>query len=194
MTPEPVRFEQAALETILESLLADHPDAFVAAIDPEPVGRFVPIPSSLHLRGQAVLEARTALDLVVPADHSLGHATGDELLRIVADRLAIAVRADDALGRIGGDEFLVVCSGIRGVATARRVAERISRALCRPVQLAGATLDLQASLGVAFSGHRPITADALVARADAAMYESKRQGLGRPVVYSADLARTSPVA
>jgi len=43
-------------------------------------------------------------------------------------------------------------------------------------------------------GRRPITADALVARADAAMYESKRQGLGRPVVYSADLARTSQVA
>jgi len=134
------------------------------------------------------------LDRFKAVNDSLGHAVGDELLRIVADRLAIAVRADDALGRIGGDEFLVVCSGIRGVGPARRVAERISRALCRPVHLAGTTLDMQASLGVAFSGHRPITADALVARADAAMYESKRQGLGRPVVYSADLARTSPVA
>jgi diguanylate cyclase (GGDEF)-like protein/PAS domain S-box-containing protein len=134
------------------------------------------------------------LDRFKGVNDSLGHAAGDELLRIVADRLAIAVRADDALGRIGGDEFLVVCSGIRGVAPARRVAERISRALCRPVHLAGTTLDLQASLGVAYAGHRPITADALVARADAAMYESKRQGLGRPVVYSADLARTSQVA
>ena len=68
MTSEPVRFDQAALETILDSLLAEHPNAFVAAIDPEPVGRFVPIPASLQLRGQGVLEARTALDLVVPAD------------------------------------------------------------------------------------------------------------------------------
>jgi diguanylate cyclase (GGDEF)-like protein len=134
------------------------------------------------------------LDRFKAVNDSLGHAVGDELLRIVADRLAIAVRADDALGRIGGDEFLVVCSGIRGVAPARRVAERISRAFCRPVHLAGTTLEMQASLGVAFSGHRPITADALVARADAAMYESKRQGLGRPVVYSADLARTSSAA
>jgi diguanylate cyclase (GGDEF)-like protein/PAS domain S-box-containing protein len=134
------------------------------------------------------------LDRFKAVNDSLGHAAGDELLRIVADRLAIAVRADDALGRIGGDEFLVVCSGIRGVGPAQRVAERISRALCRSVHLAGTTLDLQASLGVAYSGRRPITADALVARADAAMYESKRQGLGRPVVYSADLARTSQVA
>jgi diguanylate cyclase (GGDEF)-like protein/PAS domain S-box-containing protein len=134
------------------------------------------------------------LDRFKAVNDSLGHAAGDELLRIVADRLAIAVRADDALGRIGGDEFLVVCSGIRGVGPARRVAERIGRALCRPVHLAGTMLDLQASLGVAYSGRRPITADALVARADAAMYESKRQGLGRPVVYSADLARPSQVA
>jgi diguanylate cyclase (GGDEF)-like protein/PAS domain S-box-containing protein len=134
------------------------------------------------------------LDRFKAVNDSLGHAAGDELLRIVADRLAIAVRADDALGRIGGDEFLVVCSGIRGVGPAQRVAERISRALCRSVHLAGTTLDLQASLGVAYSGRRPITADALVARADAAMYESKRQGLGRPFDYSADLARTSQVA
>jgi diguanylate cyclase (GGDEF)-like protein/PAS domain S-box-containing protein len=134
------------------------------------------------------------LDRFKEVNDSLGHAAGDELLRIVADRLAIAVRADDALGRIGGDEFLVVCSGIRDVGPARRVAERISRALQRPVHVAGTTLDMQASLGVAYSGRRSITADALVARADAAMYESKRQGLGRPVVYSADLARTSQVA
>jgi len=134
------------------------------------------------------------LDRFKAVNDSLGHAAGDELLRIVADRLAIAVRADDALGRIGGDEFLVVCSGIRDVGPARRVAERISRALQRPVHVAGTTLDMQASLGVAYSGRRSITADALVARADAAMYESKRQGLGRPVVYSADLARTSQVA
>src|ERR1035437_1318276 len=134
------------------------------------------------------------LDRFKAVNDSLGPAAGDELLRVVADRLAIAVRADDALGRIGGDEFLVVCSGVRGVAPARGAAERIGRALCRPVHLAGPTLDMQASLGVAFSGPRPITADALVARADAAMYESKRQGLGRPVVYSADLPRTSQVA
>ena len=134
------------------------------------------------------------LDRFKAVNDSLGHAAGDELLRIVADRLSIAVRADDALGRIGGDEFLVVCSGIRDVGPARRVAERISRALQRPVHVAGTTLDMQASLGVAYSGRRSITADALVARADAAMYESKRQGLGRPVVYSADLARISQVA
>src|SRR5664280_159893 len=98
MTPEPVRFEQAALETILDSLLAEHPDAFVAAIDPEPIGRFVPIPSSLHLRGQAVLEARTALDLVVPADRGVVISAWEEARATGVSRSAVrlAVAPDAA--------------------------------------------------------------------------------------------------
>ena len=129
------------------------------------------------------------LDRFKAVNDELGHAAGDELLRIVADRLAIAVRAEDALGRIGGDEFLVVCSGVQGVSGARRVAERISRALRRPVRLAGSTVDLRASLGVAVARGRVTSADALVAEADAAMYESKRLGLGRPVVFGRSTSR-----
>ena len=94
MTREPVRFEQAALETILDSLLTEHPDAFVAAIDPEPGGRFVPIPESLQLRGQGVLQARTALDLVVPADRVVVISAWEQARATGASRAAIRLAVD----------------------------------------------------------------------------------------------------
>ena len=123
----------------------------------------------------------------------LGHTAGDELLRIVADRLVATVRAGDTLGRVGGDEFLVVCPGIAGAEPALSVADRIARAVNRPARLSAATLDLQVSIGVAHSGRRAISADALVARADTAMYASKRRGLGRPVAYTSALRRPTRV-
>ncbi len=120
----------------------------------------------------------------------LGHTAGDELLRIVADRMAVTVRAGDALGRVGGDEFLVVCPGIAGAEPALRVADRIAGAVNRPVCLVGVNLAVQVSVGVAHAGRRPISADTLVQRADTAMYASKRRGRGRPVAYSSALRRS----
>lgn len=134
------------------------------------------------------------LDGFKTVNDRLGHQAGDELLRIVADRLAIAVRAGDALGRVGGDEFLVVCPGVAGAQPALRVAERIAHAVNQPVHLAALTLEQQASIGVAYAGRQPIGADALVRRADTAMYASKRRGDGHPVVYSAALAREQRTA
>ena len=133
------------------------------------------------------------IDRFKSVNDELGHAAGDELLRTVAGRLATTVRAGDTLGRVGGDEFLVVCPGVAGAGPARRVAERIAGAVNRPVCLAGATLDLQVSVGVAYAGRRAIGADALVRRADTAMYASKRRGQGRPVAYSPALLRSIPV-
>jgi diguanylate cyclase (GGDEF)-like protein len=144
-------------------------------------------------------EAGTAV-IYIDIDHfkavndQLGHAGGDEILRIVADRLATTVRAGDTLGRVGGDEFAVVCPGIAGAEPALRVADRIAAAVNRPVQLAGVTLELQVSIGVAHAGRRVISADALVGRADSAMYASKRRGHGRPVAYSASLRPSIPAA
>ena len=129
------------------------------------------------------------LDRFKEVNDRLGHLAGDELLRTVADRLAISVRTGDVLGRTGGDEFLVVCPGVSGAEPALRVAERIARAVNQPVRLAAITLELQASIGVALAGRRHIGADALVRHADVAMYRSKRDGNGRPVVYSAALSR-----
>lgn len=83
-----------------------------------------------------------------------------------------------------------MCPGVVGAEPALRVADRIARAVNRPVRLAGITLELQVSIGVAYAGRRVISADALVGRADAAMYASKRKGRGRPVAYSSALRRS----
>ena len=109
-----------------------------------------------------------------------GHAVGDELLRRVADRLRAAVRDEDLVGRIGGDEFLVLCPEIGGHDPAIGLAQRIAELLSGDVALAGG--GRQASIGVAWSTGEAIDAETLIARADRAMYESKRERAGRPTL------------
>jgi diguanylate cyclase (GGDEF)-like protein/PAS domain S-box-containing protein len=123
------------------------------------------------------------LDLFKPVNDLLGHAAGDELLVSVARRLGAAMRDDDIVGRIGGDEFLVVCPAIGGADDALVVARRIAESLTGEIALTAGVIDLRASIGVACSSPA-MTADALVARADNAMYQSKRQGDGVPVIFS----------
>ena len=115
----------------------------------------------------------------------LGHAVGDDVLRAVAQALASSTRQDDAVGRLGGDEFLVVCTDIAGQAEAMDLAERVSAAIRAHPGVPGTDLPVRASIGVAWAGRGSVTADELVERADAAMYESKRVGAGRPHLWSA---------
>jgi len=110
----------------------------------------------------------------------LGHAAGDELLVIAAQRLQLAVRGADLVGRIGGDEFLVICPQIGGAERAMQLAQRVSDALTQDIMLAAGPSTLSASVGVAWSQGSATSADTLVARADAAMYASKASDDGRP--------------
>jgi diguanylate cyclase (GGDEF)-like protein/PAS domain S-box-containing protein len=109
-----------------------------------------------------------------------GHAAGDELLRVVAGRLQGSVRQGDLVGRIGGDEFLVVCPDVDGPDQAMSLAKRLARALHEGRSSATGSTAPQVSIGVAWSKGHGTDADTLVARADGAMYESKREGAGQP--------------
>jgi diguanylate cyclase (GGDEF)-like protein/PAS domain S-box-containing protein len=123
------------------------------------------------------------------------HAVGDEVLSVVARRLQGMVREGDVVGRIGGDEFLVVCPSIGGPEQAMTLAARMADAQREEVRLAGGRLTLQVSIGVAWSGDASVDAESLVALADHAMYESKRERLGRPKLARADAgSRTAPRA
>ena len=111
---------------------------------------------------------------------SLGHAAGDELLVVVADRLRAAVRGRDIVGRLGGDEFLVVCPDVADPAEAVALAQRVQDAVYGTVTVGDTAIELRVSVGVAWSGAEDASAEVLVARADAIMYESKRRGDGWP--------------
>ena len=122
------------------------------------------------------------LDKFKPINDTLGHGAGDELLVNVAERLKELLRADDIVGRIGGDEFLLVCKRLERPERAVAIAERIAQVLRGTIQLATGVVQVQASIGVAFSGNDS-TSDSLVAQADSAMYQSKRHGRGMPVTF-----------
>jgi diguanylate cyclase (GGDEF)-like protein/PAS domain S-box-containing protein len=109
-----------------------------------------------------------------------GHAAGDELLRLLGERLRATVRGNDLVGRVGGDEFLVLCPDVGGPDRAMRLAERLAQALNERIGLVAGSVHPQVSIGVAWSNCDGVDADALVAQADAAMYRSKHQRSGQP--------------
>jgi diguanylate cyclase (GGDEF)-like protein/PAS domain S-box-containing protein len=122
------------------------------------------------------------LDKFKPVNDTLGHAAGDELLVMVAERLRIASRANDDVGRLGGDEFLVLLRDIPDPGLAMRVAHRICSSLTSKFELSSGTVELRASVGVACRDVEVITADEFVKRADVAMYQSKEHRLGTPML------------
>jgi diguanylate cyclase (GGDEF)-like protein/PAS domain S-box-containing protein len=110
---------------------------------------------------------------------TLGHAAGDELLIYVASALRGAIRATDLLGRLGGDEFLIVARDVAGRAEAARLGEHLTAHLSTcGLELAGRWVTVQASIGVAWAAPGQADADGLIARADEAMYQAKRQNSG----------------
>jgi diguanylate cyclase (GGDEF)-like protein/PAS domain S-box-containing protein len=114
---------------------------------------------------------------------SLGHEAGDRLLSEMASRLLSATRGCDAVARLGGDEFAVLLEGVSSERHALIVADRIVEAASRPVLLDGTEVYVRASVGVALS-EPDVDVDALLRRADVAMYEAKRAGKGRHALYS----------
>ncbi|GAA4127842.1 putative bifunctional diguanylate cyclase/phosphodiesterase [Actinomadura keratinilytica] len=131
------------------------------------------------------------LDRFKEVNDTLGHATGDRLLQLVAHRLTHSVRPGDLVARLGGDEFAVLLPTIRDTAAAREVAARLRAALSEPVRLDGMSFDLEGSVGIAlFPDHAP-DFELLLQRADVAMYHAK-EGRSGVEVYSPDKDRNSP--
>jgi diguanylate cyclase (GGDEF)-like protein/PAS domain S-box-containing protein len=106
---------------------------------------------------------------------AFGHAAGDQVLKVAGTRLRAGLRKYDQVGRFGGDEFLIVCPRVQSATMALEIANRITASLTQPTNIAVDVINLRASVGVAWSSD-VIDADTLVAQADNAMYESKRNG------------------
>jgi diguanylate cyclase (GGDEF)-like protein/PAS domain S-box-containing protein len=129
-------------------------------------------------------ESQPPAVFVVDLDHfklvndSLGHETGDELLRLVAPRLAGAIRAEDTLARLGGDEFAVLCEQLPTEEAAAAIAGQLTSALQEPIVLSGDEHMVSVSIGIAVGNAESGAAD-LLRDADAAMYQAKMAGRGR---------------
>ena len=119
-------------------------------------------------------------DKFKPVNDMYGHAVGDALLKHFGSRLAACVRATDTVARIGGDEFAVILENVEVARDAHAVAEKIVATLREPFEIEGHRLEVSASVGVAVLSDRDgFFADALLKRADRALYEAKRAGKDR---------------
>ncbi len=116
------------------------------------------------------------LDRFKTINDSLGHLTGDQLLKEVASRLCRAVRASDTVARLGGDEFVVLVPGIRSTDEAARVAEKIIEALAVPFPLEGRMLHITPSIGICIYPDDGADVETLMRHADGAMYHAKAAG------------------
>ena len=124
---------------------------------------------------------------------TLGHSVGDELLRQIASRMQDSLRPGDSLiqtsdlahvaARIGGDEFVVLLDDIRGDLDAEIVASRLIDVLSMPYSIGVHRVVSSASIGIVTSTHAADDADSVLRDADIAMYEAKRTGRGRYVMF-----------
>ena len=129
-----------------------------------------------HRHGGMLAVMFVDLDRFKTVNDTLGHAAGDELLEVVASRLAGCLREDDSVARIGGDEFLVLLPEVEAFAPVADVAQRVIDVLAEPIRLCGRELVLGCSIGVSFYPNDGLEGDELVRHADIAMYRAKQRG------------------
>ena len=116
-----------------------------------------------------------------------GHASGDDLLMIVAKRLASCIRQGDTVARLGGDEFVVVLSALKTVEAVAAIAQKILHKLGEPFDISDHHTTVTASIGVSLYPTNGDHADTLLQKADAAMYRVKTHNRNHVRFYSEDM-------
>lgn len=127
------------------------------------------------------------LDDFKVVNDTYGHLVGDQLLMGVADRLQSVTRASDTLCRFGGDEFLYLAEGLTNAEQANMVANRLLGILTEPFSFGAVVLEQHASIGVMVYDESSADQSECVRAADVALYEAKRLGKGRHVVFDSNL-------
>jgi diguanylate cyclase (GGDEF)-like protein len=206
--PPAVKRNMPKLAAAVDSLFAEVRASIENA---HALGMYDPVtslPNRLHFRSEADKLISEAVDTVQSAmlfvdldrfkmvNDSLGHARGDQLLIMVANRLRVVVNAEFAgtagtrplLARLAGDEFTIFFPQIDSVPDVERVARRIVLAISEPFELSSHSVDIGASIGVAISPDHGTSIEALMRAADIAMYRAKSVGGGQHCLFDAELA------
>ncbi len=207
-TPRIVHQTLPKLATSVDALFAQVRSSIENA---HALGMYDPVtslPNRLHFRSEAdklLGDARRAsrsamlfvdLDRFKMVNDSLGHARGDQLLVMVANRLRVLVTAElsESLGRrpllarLAGDEFTLFFPEVECADDVERVARRIAVAIAEPFELHGHSVDVGASIGVAIGPDHGGTIEALMRAADIAMYRAKSLGGGQHCLFDDQLA------
>ncbi len=116
------------------------------------------------------------LDRFKPVNDTLGHSVGDQLLKVVAERLHECVREVDTVARMGGDEFTIILEGLMCEEDISLVAQRITKSLSEPFILGEHRAVISVSIGITIYPTDDHDIDELLKPADAAMYRAKQQG------------------
>jgi diguanylate cyclase (GGDEF)-like protein len=127
-------------------------------------------------RGERIAVLYIDIDEFKSVNDTLGHPVGDELLKVVADRLRGCIRKTDVVARLGGDEFAIIQTGLEGPAEVTELVTRIYEAIRIPHECAGHLLTTDASIGIALAPEDGTHLDELLKNADLAMYGAKADG------------------
>jgi diguanylate cyclase (GGDEF)-like protein/PAS domain S-box-containing protein len=127
------------------------------------------------------------LDKFKPVNDNLGHDVGDMLLKKAAKRMRECVRDSDTVSRLGGDEFVILLPNIENVQVTLRVAEKVLYSLNQTFVLAGHSIHISASIGVAVYPEHGSDEKMLTKNADVAMYYAKSSGRNNVKLYTPDM-------
>ena len=127
------------------------------------------------------------LDRFNVINDSLGHAAGDALLLVIAERLAGCIRSQDTVARLGGDEFAILLEDIESEEEASEAAQRVLQAVSGTVALKGTEVNPTATIGIAMGRPDYASSDEVVRDADTAVYRAKRQGNGVYAFFTAGM-------
>jgi diguanylate cyclase (GGDEF)-like protein/PAS domain S-box-containing protein len=129
-------------------------------------------------RGDCLAVLCLDLDHFKSVNDTLGHPVGDELLKLVSDRLRGCVRELDTIARLGGDEFAIIMTQVQQPSDAASLARRIRDSIIRPYQIDGHQIVTDISIGVSVAPSDGIEPDRLLKNADLALYGAKTEGRG----------------
>ena len=148
-------------------------------------GFFAALDGTIAVPGARLAVLLLDLDGFKEINDTLGHASGDALLRLIGGRLRAALRDGDEIARLGGDEFAILVDAAGSTPVeAGEIARRVRATLAAPFEVTGLSLQVRASVGVALFPEHGTTAEELLRQADIAMYQAKQNRTGFAVYAS----------
>ena len=129
-------------------------------------------------RGECLAVLCLDLDHFKSVNDTLGHPIGDELLKVVADRLRHCTREPDTIARLGGDEFAIIMTAMHQPSDAAFLSQRVREAITKPFELDGHQMVVDVSIGISIAPLDATDPDQLLKSADMALYGAKADGRG----------------